>query len=300
MKILVSGSRGFIGSALVPSLIEQQHQISRLIRLPAVAAAPDVAWDPESGALTPASLEGCDAVIHLAGENIAAKRWTLRHKAAILISRAHATKQLCETIARWPQPPRVLVCASATGYYGSRGEEWLTEHSPRGEGFLADVCAAWEAAADAVRQRGIRVVQLRFGIVLHPSGGALAKMLPPFRLGVGGPIGTGRQYWSWIVREDVVGIIHHVLTHEALRGPVNAVSPQPVTCHEFSRALGHAVGRPAVMPMPAFAARLVFGEMADALLLASARVQPAVLLSSGYTFRAPDLSRALAALIQPA
>lgn len=297
MKILVSGSRGFIGSALVPSLIEQRHQVSRLIRAPATASSPDVRWDPATGVLTPVSLEGCEAVIHLAGENIAAKRWTLRHKAAILISRAHATTQLCETIAHWPQPPRVLVCASATGYYGSRGEELLTEHSPRGDGFLADVCAAWEAAADAVRQRGIRVVQLRFGMVLHPSGGALAKMLPPFRLGLGGPIGNGRQYWSWIAREDVIGAIHHVLAHETLRGPVNAVSPQPVTCREFARALGRAVGHPARLPMPTFAARLVFGEMADALLLASARVQPTALLASGYAFRFPELALALRTLL---
>ena len=299
MKILVSGSRGFIGASLVPHLASQGHQVSRLMR-GRQASAPDVAWDPARGALEAAALEGFDAVIHLAGESIADGRWTRARKAAIRQSRVQGTRLLCGALAHLTRPPQVVVCASAVGYYGSRGEERLTETSASGEGFLAEVCRAWEAAADPARTRGIRVVHLRTGMVLHPSGGALAKMLPIFRAGLGGTIGSGRQYWSWIALDDLIGAMAHALTAQTLRGPVNAVSPQPLTNAEFTRALGRALRRPTVFPLPAFAARLLFGEMVGELLLASARVEPAALLASGYAFRCPDLGRALAALLQPA
>jgi uncharacterized protein (TIGR01777 family) len=238
------------------------------------------------------ALEGIDAVVHLAGENIAA-RWTATQKAKIRDSRVRGTQLLCETLARLSSPPQVLVSASAIGYYGDRGEEILTEESPPGRGFLPEVCRAWEAATEAAKQRGMRVVILRLGMVLSAAGGALAKMLPPFRLGLGGMVGSGRQYMSWIALDDVVGTIQHAIVTDALQGPTNAVAPQAVTNQEFTRTLGKALGRPTLLPLPAFAARLMFGEMADELLLASTRVQPTKLLGSGYRFRYPELEDAL-------
>ncbi len=275
MKILVSGSRGFVGSALVPFLTALGHQVTRLVR----------PYDP-------AVLDGVEAVVHLAGENVIG-RWTPEKKAQIRDSRVNGTRVLAESLARLARPPRAMVCASAVGYYGDRGEERLQEDSPAGSGFLADVCREWETATRPAVQQGIRVVNLRLGMVLSPHGGALAKMLPPFRLGLGGCLGSGRQYLSWIALDDLVEVIAFALTAPNLRGPVNAVAPTPVTNREFTKTLGRILGRPTLCPVPAFAARLVFGEMAQELLLASARVIPAALLASGFAFRHPDLDGAL-------
>lgn len=275
MKILVSGSRGFIGSALVSFLTPLGHQLTRLVR----------PYDS-------AALDGVDAVVHLAGENVIG-RWTAEKKAQIRDSRVNGTRVLAESLARLARPPRALVCASAVGYYGDRGEERLQEDSPAGSGFLADVCREWETATRPAVQQGIRVVNLRIGMVLSPHGGALAKMFPAFRLGLGGRLGSGRQYLSWIALDDLLEVIAFALTAPNLRGPVNAVAPTPVTNREFTKTLGRILGRPTLCPVPAFAARLVFGEMAQELLLASARVMPAALLASGFAFRYPDLDGAL-------
>jgi uncharacterized protein (TIGR01777 family) len=244
-----------------------------------------------------AGLEGLDAAVHLAGENLATGRWTAEKKARIRESRVNGTRFLCEALVRLAQPPKALMCASAIGYYGDRGEAILREDSPAGSGFLAEVCRAWEGAAAAAVQQGIRVVHLRIGVVLSPAGGALAKMLTPFKMGLGGKIGSGQQYMSWIALDDLLGIIHHALTSDTLQGPVNAVAPQPVTNVEFTTTLGRVLARPTLLPMPAFAARLAFGEMAQELLLASTRVVPASLLASGYGFRYPELEGALRHLL---
>ncbi len=299
MRILVTGSSGLIGSALVPLLTTAGHHVIRLVRSQSQTPiqGESWSWDPERGTILSAGRDGPDAVVHLAGENIAGARWSERQKAKIRDSRVKGTRLLCDLVARFSPPHKVLVCASAIGYYGDRGDEVLKEESASGSGFLSDVCREWEAATQPAVERGIRVVNLRIGIVLSPSGGALAKMLMPFKLGVGGVIGSGRQYMSWITLDDVVGAIQFALTNESLRGPVNAVAPNPVTNREFTHALGRVLSRPTLFPMPAFAARLALGEMADALLLASARVEPARLLASGFIFRHPDLEGALRHLL---
>jgi hypothetical protein len=254
-------------------------------------------WDPDSGRIDPASLEGFDAVVHLAGENIAGARWTPEQKALIRDSRTKGTRLLADALAGLSSPPGVMVSASAIGYYGDRGDELLKEQSPPGTGYLSEVCCDWEADNQPASKKGIRVVNPRIGIVLTPAGGALARMLPPFKAGVGGVVGSGRQYMSWIALDDVVGVIHHAIMSDSLRGPVNAVAPRPVTNREFTKILGHVLNRPTVFPAPAFALRLAFGEMADALLLASTRVSSARLESSGYEFRFPDLEGALGRLL---
>jgi len=297
MKVLVTGSTGLIGSALVPFLRAGGHEVVRLVRAPLRVEERVVLWDPEAGKIEPSELEGLDAVVHLAGESIAG-RWTAEKKARIRESRVRGTRFLCETLARLERPPTVLVSASAIGYYGDRGDELLREESPPGRGFLADVATQWEAATEPAAQRGLRVVLLRFGIVLSPRGGALAQMLPPFRLGLGGPIGSGQQYWSWIAIDDVVRAIQHALLTETLRGPVNVVSPDPVRNREFVRALGRVLGRPTLLPMPAAAVRLLFGQMGEELLLASQRVEPIRLLASGFVFQYPDLEGALRHLLR--
>lgn len=297
MRVAVSGSTGFLGTPLIPLLAAAGHQVIRLIRRPQTFAEPAILWSPESGHWDVTPLQGIEAVIHLAGENIAGGRWTHARKHRIRESRVRGTRILCEALARLPSPPRVFVSASAIGYYGDRGDEVLTEESGPGTGFLAEVCQAWEAATNPAIERGIRVVNLRIGIILSLEGGALAKMLPIFRLGLGGRLGSGRQYMSWIALDDVLQVMHHVLGTESLRGPVNAVSPHPVTNREFTNTLGRVLGRPAVMPVPGFALRLLLGEMADEALLASARILPSKLSASGYPFARPDLESAMRRLL---
>ena len=293
MKILVTGSRGFVGSALVPFLTRQGHQITRLVRSEPKPGVPDVTWNPQAGTIDRSKLEGFDAVIHLAGEPIAKGRWTAKKKAEIRDSRVKGTELLAKTLPQLSQPPQVVACASAIGIYGNRGNEILTEESAPGTGFLAEVGREWEAAADLLRKGGIRVVHLRTGIVLAPSGGALALMLPIFTLGLGGKLGSGTQYMSWISLNDVIGAFHHALITESLAGPANAVAPSPVTNAEFTKALGRILRRPTPFPVPAFAARCAFGEMADEALLASTRVEPTKLLATGYRFKFPQLEEAL-------
>lgn len=297
MKILVSGSSGLVGSALVPFLTADGHRVIRLVRARPEPGKAEVYWDPAAGRIDAAAIEGLDAVVHLSGESIASGRWTAEKKARIRDSRIKVTRLLSESLAGLAKPPKVYVCASAVGYYGNRGAELLKETSPPGTDFLAEVCRAWEASTEPAHGKGIRVVNLRTGVVLSAAGGALAKMLPPFRMGVGGKIGDGKQYMSWIEMEDLVGIISYALKSDALAGLVNAVTPNPVTNAEFTRTLGRVLRRPTIFPMPAFAARLAFGEMADALLLASQRVEPAKLLKAGYAFRYPELDSALRHLL---
>ncbi|MCX7826680.1 MAG: TIGR01777 family oxidoreductase [Verrucomicrobiae bacterium] len=280
MKVLITGSSGLVGSALVESLQRDGHDITRLSH-----GRP---WPP---------LAGHDAVVNLAGENIAAGRWTPEKKARIRESRIGLTRQLSEALARLGQPPKVFLCASAIGIYGNRGEEVLREESAPGDGFLADVCRDWEAATQPATDKGVRVVNLRFGVILSAWGGALAKMLTPFKLGLGGVVGDGRQWMSWIALDDAIGAIRHLLATDSLRGPVNIVAPHPVTNREFTKTLGAVLGRPTVLPLPAFAARLAFGEMADALLLSGQRVEPAKLAATGYSFQFADLKSALRHLL---
>lgn len=298
MNILISGSTGMIGTALIEALKGQNHRITRLVRSPLRSSEPIVQWNPAAGTLPANEIADCDAVVHLAGESIAATRWTDAQKVKIRDSRVQGTKLLSETLAKLTKPPKVLVCASAIGYYGNRGDTILREDSGAGTGFLAEICQEWENAADPAKKKGIRVVHLRIGIVLTPKGGALAKMLLPFKLGVGGLVGSGRQYWSWVSLDDVIGAFHHALTNENLSGAVNAVAPRAVTNAEFTKALGKVLSRPTIFPLPGFAARLVLGEMADDLLLSSARIEPARLLATGYKFQHPDLEGALRALLQ--
>ena len=247
-------------------------------------------WGPEG--LDPTALDGIDAVVHLAGESIVG-RWTPEKKDAIRQSRVRGTRILAEAMAQSANPPKTLVCASAIGYYGDRGDEILTESSAPGHDFLAEVCEEWEAAAEPALKKNIRVVFMRLGVVLSSEGGALSKMLTPFRMGVGGVIGNGKQYWSWIGLDDVVGAIQFALETPALRGPVNLVAPVPVTNREFTTALGRVLHRPTIFPLPGFVAKMLLGEMADALLLASARVLPEKLKAAGFVYRHPDLDGAL-------
>ncbi len=289
MKIAVTGSSGLVGSALASSLIDSGHDVVRLKR--------PTQWDPDTGTADPSAFLGVNAIIHLAGENISSGRWTAARKQRIRDSRVKGTNLIAETIARMDAPPQVLVSASAIGYYGDRGDELLREESPPGTGFLADVCREWEAATNAATRKGIRVVHLRTGIALSPKGGALAKMLVPFKLGIGGKIGAGNQYWSWVSLNDVCAAIIHCLQASGVHGAVNVVSPSPVTNIEFTKTLGRVLGRPTISPMPAFAARLALGEMADALLLASARVEPAKLVASRFAFKDRELEPTLRSLL---
>jgi uncharacterized protein (TIGR01777 family) len=293
MKILITGSSGLVGSALTSCLRNSGHQVTRLVRSAEALGTADLYWEPANGVLNLEILEEFDAIIHLAGDNLADGRWTDCKKARIRASRLVSTRLLCDTLTSLAHPPRVLASASAVGFYGDRAAEILTEESSAGIGFLAEVCQDWEAATAPAAQKGIRVVLMRFGVVLSAQGGALAKMLLPFKLGLGGRIGHGEQYWSWIALDDVVGAIVHALGNEQLSGPVNFVSPQPVTNREFTETLGNVLARPTFCAVPAFAARLALGEMADAALLASTRVQPMKLLAAGYQYRHPQLAEAL-------
>jgi uncharacterized protein len=292
LKIVISGASGLIGSELISSLPKDKHEILRLVRKPQ-AGPGEIRWNPLSGQLDKSALEGVDAVVHLAGENIASGRWTAAKKHRIRESRIRGTLFLARSLSQLFEPPKVLVSVSAIGYYGNRGEEELNEDSSPGKGFLPDLCREWEDATTPVTLRGTRVVIPRIGIVLSASGGALSLMLPVFRMGLGGRIGSGAQYMSWVAMEDLVGIINHAITCESLRGPVNAVSPNPVTNRSFSEILARILARPAFLSLPAFAARIVLGEMANEALLAGAKVSPAKLTQSKYKFKFPELESAL-------
>jgi len=294
MTIAITGASGFIGRRLMKALANGNHVLRVLSRHAGTNLPPGVqlfVWDAMKGPPPELSLDGVDAVVHLAGEPIA-QRWNDDVKQKIRESRATGTRHLVQALSTARQRPAVLVCGSAVGYYGSRGEEILTEASASGKGFMADVCVAWEKEADLAESLGIRVVKLRTGVVLGLNGGALAKMLPPFKAGMGGKMGHGDQWMSWVHLDDLVGIIQHVLDNP-VRGPVNGTSPNPVTNADFTKALGHSLSRPAVVPMPAFTLKFMFGEMSD-VLLASQRVLPKAAEGAGYTFRYPALEPALA------
>ena len=293
MKILVSGSHGLVGKALTHSLTDDSHEVVRLVRRERALGAPEVEWYPDQGRIDAAHLEGIEAVIHLAGDNIAGGRWTAQKKRTIRESRVQGTLLLSETLASLSRPPAVFISASAIGFYGNRGDELLNETSRPGKDFLANVCVDWEAATISAAEKGIRTVHTRFGIILDEREGALAKMLPPFRAGIGGKIGGGNQWMSWIALEDVVAALKFLLADGTIQGPVNVVAPNPVTNAEFTTTLGRVLSRPTIIPMPAFAARLAFGEMADALLLSSQRVDPAVLEDNGFLFSWPTLEPAI-------
>lgn len=294
MRIAITGASGFVGRAVVTALQQQGHELVRMVRSRDPAAG-TAHWDAASGAVDVAALGAIDAVVHLAGENVAGGRWSKARKQRIADSRGPATLALCRTLAALPKPPRVLVAASAIGIYGHRGDEILDERSPAGDGFLANVAKAWEAGAEPLRACGTRVVHLRIPMVLDPTGGALQRMLLPFRLGIGGPLGNGRQWVGWITRHDLVRVISTVLTDDRYRGPVLATTTAPVTNREFVRALGKALHRPAFLPAPTFALRLLLGEMSD-LLLFSQRPRPGVLPANGFVFDHARLDAAFAAM----
>jgi uncharacterized protein (TIGR01777 family) len=293
MIVAVTGSTGLVGTALVSALEDDGHLVRRLVRRPVRAGEHEIRWDPLTDTIDAAELSGVDAIVHLAGENLAAHRWNESFKAKVRNSRIQGTRLLCRTLAGLTSKPSVLVSASAVGYYGDRGDQPVDESSPPGRGFLADVCQQWEAETHAARDADVRVVNMRIGMVLSRNGGALASMLTPFRLGLGGVIGSGRQYMSWIELDDLVRVIRFAMEAAALSGPVNAVAPEPVTNRDFTKTLGRVLGRPTVFPMPAFLARLAFGGMADEVLLSGVRVAPGALTSAAFTFQFPQLEAAL-------
>jgi uncharacterized protein (TIGR01777 family) len=285
-RVLVSGASGFIGTALLPTLKNSGAQIVRLSRSGSTAPSHDeqmIQWDPAQP-LAAETVSGFDAVVHLAGESIAG-RWTDEKKKKIRDSRVIGTRNLAQALAQTRRKPQLFICGSAIGYYGDRGDELLNESSKAGRGFLPDICREWEASTQPAIDAGIPTVHLRTGIVLSANGGALAKMLTPFKLGAGGRIGSGRQWMSWIDLQDMVGAIHHMLKNDLSHGPVNMVAPKPVTNAEFTNTLASVLSRPAIFPMPAFAVKLAFGEMGEALLLGSQRVEPTKLVTGGYPFR---------------
>ena len=300
MRILVSGSSGFLGTAIVDSLEKQNHQVARIVR-PDTARknagadrAQEVTWDPVAGQFGAAAAESADALIHLAGASIADGRWSESRKKILRASRIDATRHLIGALGKLQRPPRTLVAASAVGYYGNRGDEILTEESAPGTDFLAETCREWEAETARGAEFGARVVSLRFGIILAAHGGALQKMALPFKLGAGGRLGDGRQWMSWLTLAEVVNIVQFALANSQLAGPVNAITPHPVRNSEFTAALAKTLHRPALFPAPAFALRLALGEMADGLLLASQRVIPSRLTNAGFRFQQADLAAALA------
>ena len=298
MKIVVSGSTGLIGSALTKALRRRDHEVVPMVRRRLAPGERAIAWDPKRATLDRPGLEGVDAVVHLAGENVFG-RWSQAKKQRIYDSRVTGTRLLCDTLAGLRRPPTTLLAASAIGYYGDRGGEVVTEESPPGTDFLAHVARDWEAATAAATRAGIRVVNTRNGVVLTTTGGALAKMLPAFRLGLGGPVGSGDQYLSWIALDDMINAILHLLTHPDLVGPVNMTAPAPVTNREFARALGKVLGRPAVVTVPAFALRMAFGTEGAAMLQSGQRVSPARLIASGFSFSLQEVGQALRFLLAP-
>jgi hypothetical protein len=291
MKVLIAGASGLVGSALIPPLEADGAEVARLVRT--TPKPGEIEWHPNQGQMDAARLEGFDAVINLAGENVAGGRWTEEQKRKIHDSRVNGTLLLSEAMAKSGKRPRVFLCASATGFYGDRDDEVLDEHSESGGGFLAGVCREWEKATEPAAKAGVRVVNLRFGVILSRDGGMLAKLLTPFKMGMGGKVGSGKQFLSWVAIDDVVGAIKLALHDETLRGPLNVVSPNPVTNEAFTKTLGHVLSRPTALAMPAFAARLAFGEMADEMLLASQYVVPKHLADAGYEYKYPELEGAL-------
>jgi uncharacterized protein (TIGR01777 family) len=297
MKILISGASGLVGTKLTAALRSDGHTVAHLVR-PGHALPPgNVPWDPSAGLLDPAALEGADAIVNLSGASVGVGRWTAERKKVLRASRVDSTRVLVDALAQMKRKPRVLVSASATGIYGNRGDEILTEASAPGDDFIATLARDWEAAAKRAEASGIRTVLARFGIILSTSGGALARMLPPFKLCLGGRLGTGKQWMSWVAMEDALGILRAAIADERYTGPVNVVSPNPVQNAEFTRVLADMLHRPAIFPAPAFALRLALGEMADALLLSSQRAHPERLLAAGYPFRFNHVEPALRALI---
>ncbi len=295
LRVAVSGTTGLIGRRLVDHLQGAGHRVHPLVRRQPKTNSSEIRWDPQAGDVDAKGLDGLDAVIHLAGENIASGRWNDERKAAIRDSRVLGTTLLAEALANVTGKPRVLVCSSAIGYYGDRGDEPLTEDSAPGRGFLADVCQQWEAATDTARDAGIRVVNVRTGVVLSKHGGALERMLPIFRKGLGGRVGSGKQYVSWISHDDIVRVLVRAMTDTSLAGPVNATAPYPVTNAELTETLGAVLDKPARIPAPAFAIKLALGEMGQALLLASTRVLPKRLEDAGFAFEHTQLRGALRA-----
>jgi uncharacterized protein (TIGR01777 family) len=297
MKILISGASGLVGRALAGVLRAQAHQVTRLVRPGSAASADDISWDPSAATVDVSAMEGADAVVHLSGASVAGGRWTPARKALLRSSRIDTTRVLVDALASLRQKPRVFVCASAIGCYGDRGDEILTESSAIGTDFLALVVRDWEAEAARAEICGIRTVELRFGVILSAEGGALAAMLRPFKFGMGGRLGSGKQWMSWISLEDAVGVVCSAITDEQLTGPLNVVAPNPLRNAEFTRITAAVLHRPAILATPAFALRIALGEMADGLLLASVRVMPERLLATGYQFRSPELELALRAIL---
>lgn len=297
LSVAITGASGLVGSALTTLLTTSGHRVVRMVRTPRSSRGQVALWDPNKGLLEPAKMEGLDAVVHLAGESIAQGRWTRGKKERILSSRVEGTSNLIRSLSDLERPPRTFLSASAIGIYGDRGTELLDEESTTGAGFLADVCRQWEEAANQAAVLGMRVSMARSGVVLSPAGGALAKMLPAFRLGAGGKIGSGEQFMSWISIDDAAGALIHILKRPELAGPVNLVSPNPVTNREFTQVLAAVLKRPAFMPMPALGAKALFGQMAEDALLASTRVAPTQLDASGYSFRDAQLRPTLTRLL---
>jgi uncharacterized protein (TIGR01777 family) len=298
MIIAITGASGLVGQALTAALEADGHLVRPVVRRAARPEKNEIAWDPDKGSIDAAEFEKVDAVVHLAGENIAAQRWTLAFKKRLVESRTRSTKLLCDALAALPAKPSTLISASAIGYYGDRGVAPIDESSPPGTGFAADLCQQWEAATQSARDAGIRVVNLRIGVVLAREGGAFVKMLTPFKLGVGGVIGSGQQYVSWIVIDDLIRAIKFLLSASAVSGPVNATAPNPATNRELTKTLGRVVRRPTIFPMPAFAARLAFGEFADEMLLAGANIKPLALTAAGFQFEYPQLEPALKHILE--
>jgi len=290
--IVIAGASGLIGRTLIPFLQTQGHHVTRLVRR-SPAGNDELYWNPGAGELEARALDGVDTIINLSGENIAGGRWTAERRDAIFRSRVDATKTLVGAVQRMSRKPESFLSASAVGFYGDRGEEMLTERSTIGQGFLPEVCLAWETHAQGARKMGVRTALMRFGVILSPAGGALAKLLPVFRAGVGGAVGGGRQWMSWVGIDDVLGAIHHAMLNRDAEGPINVVAPEPATNREFTRVLASVLHRPAIVPVPRFALETLFGEMADATLLASERAVPERLIKLGYTFRYPELDKAL-------